>query len=187
MVRGRHGVSGNTALKTSSVSFLRNFSRNEKQEEKMFNNLKKVKNDKLKISALNLKTRVSHKFVSFRNVCKRNLHAVGQWLRTAVVPQIPRVAAVAIMLICMTICAYADEKAGAGQIEGVGQTFKTSYMPAVKTLMNGIAACIAVVGAFSVYFKMQNGDQDVKKTIMMVVGGAIAFVVMGQALPLILG
>ena len=60
-------------------------------------------------------------------------------------------------------------------------------MPAVKTLMNGIAACIAVVGAFSVYFKMQNGDQDVKKTIMMVVGGAIAFVVMGQALPLILG
>ena len=34
---------------------------------------------------------------------------------------------------------------------------------------------------------LQNGDQDVKKTIMMVVGGAIAFVVMGQALPLILG
>ena len=153
----------------------------------MFNNLKKVKNDKLKVPAHNLKTRVSHKFVFSRNVCKRNLHAVGQWLRTAVVPQIPRVAAVAIMLICMTICAYADEKAGAGQIEGVGQTFKSSYMPAVKTLMNGIAACIAVVGAFSVYFKMQNGDQDVKKTIMMVVGGAIAFVVMGQALPLILG
>ena len=87
----------------------------------------------------------------------------------------------------MTICAYADEKAGAGQIQSVGQTFMSSYMPAVKTLMNGIAACIAVVGAFSVYFKMQNGDQDVKKTIMMVVGGAIAFVVMGQALPLILG
>ena len=108
----------------------------------MFNNLKKVKNDKLKISALNLKTRVSHKFVSFRNVCKRNLHAVGQWLRTAVVPQIPRVAAVAIMLICMTICAYADEKAGAGQIEGVGQTFKSSYMPAVKTLMNGIRTAV---------------------------------------------
>ena len=59
MVRGRHGVSGNTALKTSFVSFLRNFSRNEKQEEKMFNNLKKVKNDKLKISSPNLKTRVS--------------------------------------------------------------------------------------------------------------------------------
>ena len=133
----------------------------------MFNNLKKVKNDKLKISALNLKTRVSHKFVSFRNVCKRNLHAVGQWLRTAVVPQIPRVAAVAIMLICMTICAYADEKAGAGQIQSVGQTFKTNYMPAVKTLMNGIAACIAVVGAFSVYFKMQNGDQDVKNILVL--------------------
>lgn len=34
MVRGRHGVSGNTALKTSFVSFLRNFSRNENKKKK---------------------------------------------------------------------------------------------------------------------------------------------------------
>ena len=30
--------------------------------------------------------------------------------------------------------------------------------------MKAIAAVIVLVGAFNVYFKMQNGDQDVKKT-----------------------
>ena len=47
-----------------------------------------------------------------------------------------------------------------------------------------ITAVIVLVGAFNVYFKMQNGDQDVKKTIMMTIGGCVAFIAMSEALPL---
>ena len=41
-----------------------------------------------------------------------------------------------------------------------------------------------LVGAFNVYFKMQNGDQDVKKTVMMTIGGCVAFIAMSEALPM---
>ena len=50
--------------------------------------------------------------------------------------------------------------------------------------MKAIAAVIVLVGAFNVYFKMQNGDQDVKKTIMPTIGGCIAFIALSEALPL---
>ena len=50
--------------------------------------------------------------------------------------------------------------------------------------MKAIAAVIVLVGAFNVYFKMQNGDQDVKKTIMLTIGGCVAFIAMSEALPL---
>lgn len=54
----------------------------------------------------------------------------------------------------------------------------------VSNLMKAIAAVIVLVGAFNVYFKMQNGDQDVKKTIMLTIGGCIAFIALSEALPL---
>ena len=60
----------------------------------------------------------------------------------------------------------------------------TSYQTPVSNLMKAIAAVIVLVGAFNVYFKMQNGDQDVKKTIMMTIGGCVAFIAMSEALPL---
>lgn len=60
----------------------------------------------------------------------------------------------------------------------------TSYQTPVSNLMKAIAAVIVLVGAFNVYFKMQNGDQDVKKTIMMTIGGCISFVALSEALPL---
>lgn len=50
--------------------------------------------------------------------------------------------------------------------------------------MKAIAAVIVLVGSFNVYFKMQNGDQDVKKTIMMTIGGCVAFIAMSEALPM---
>lgn len=55
---------------------------------------------------------------------------------------------------------------------------------AQKSVMAAIAAVIVLVGAFNVYFKMQNGDQDVKKTIMLTIGGCIAFIALSEALPL---
>ena len=43
----------------------------------------------------------------------------------------------------------------------------SSYQTPVSNLMKAIAAVIALVGAFNVYFKMSNGDQDVKKKITL--------------------
>jgi multidrug transporter EmrE-like cation transporter len=60
----------------------------------------------------------------------------------------------------------------------------SSYQEPVSNLMKAIAAVIVLVGAFNVYFKMQNGDQDVKKTIMLTIGGCVAFIAMSEALPL---
>ena len=59
-----------------------------------------------------------------------------------------------------------------------------SYETPVSNLMKAIAAVIVLVGAFNVYFKMQNGDQDVKKTVMMTIGGCVAFIAMSEALPM---
>ena len=41
----------------------------------------------------------------------------------------------------------------------------SSYQEPVSNLMKAIAAVIVLVGAFNVYFKMQNGDQDVKRPL----------------------
>lgn len=58
------------------------------------------------------------------------------------------------------------------------------YGPQVKKLCYVIAGCIVFVGALNVGNKMWNGDQDVKKTIMLTLGGAIAMVALSEALPL---
>ena len=57
------------------------------------------------------------------------------------------------------------------------------YQDSVQSLLYAIAAVIALVGAFNVYHKMTNGDQDVKKTIMLTLGGCIAMVALSTALP----
>ena len=75
-----------------------------------------------------------------------------------------------------------SDAAGAGGFQTASNTIR-SYEKQVRTLMNAIGAVIAIVGAFNVYFKMQNGDQDVKKTIMLTIGGCIAFVALAQMLP----
>lgn len=83
----------------------------------------------------------------------------------------------------MGVCAFADAQAANKGFASASSSIK-SYAPAIKDLMYAIAGVIALVGAFNVYFKMQNGDQDVKKTIMMTVGGCVAMVAMATALPM---
>ena len=72
---------------------------------------------------------------------------------------------------------------GAGGFASATTTIQ-SYQTQVSNLMKAVGAVIAIVGAFNVFFKMQNGDQDVKKTIMLTIGGCIAFVALGEALPM---
>lgn len=87
--------------------------------------------------------------------------------------------------VMMGVCAFAQAQTGkgAGGFNSATQEIN-SYAPAVQKLLYAIAGVIALVGAFNVYFKMQNGDQDVKKTIMMTIGGCVAMVAMATALPM---
>lgn len=87
-----------------------------------------------------------------------------------------------IMLTVGVSSMWADANAGSAAI-GQAATSIGNYEQPVSNLMKAIALVIAVVGAFNIYFKMQNGDQDVKKTVMLTLGGCIAFVVLSEALP----
>ena len=68
---------------------------------------------------------------------------------------------------------FAVSEAMAGSKGAAGFTKATqeisSYETPVSNLMKAIAAVIVLVGAFNVYFKLQTGDPDVKKTIMLTI------------------
>ena len=88
----------------------------------------------------------------------------------------------AVALTVATGNTMAASKGAAGFTKATQEV--SSYQTPVSNLMKAIAAVIVLVGAFNVYFKMQNGDQDVKKTIMLTIGGCIAFIALSEALPL---
>lgn len=96
------------------------------------------------------------------------------------------VARVCFLLFCgIFVCTdiFAQSAVGGAGFSGAADTLK-HYKGEVSTLLKAIGAIIALVGAFTVYFKMQNGDQDIKKSIMMTIGGCIAFVALSEMLPL---
>ena len=95
-----------------------------------------------------------------------------------------------LAVICfLPMTAFASgggSEAGKGAIEGVATTIG-NYLPAVKKVIYSIAAVVAIVGTITVFFKMNNDDQDVKKSIMMIVGACIFLVAAAEALPLFFG
>ena len=88
-----------------------------------------------------------------------------------------------VIALCTSATQLLASSTGAGGFTKA-TTEISSYQTPVSNLMKAIAAVIVLVGAFNVYFKMQNGDQDVKKSIMMTIGGCVAFIAMSEALPL---
>lgn len=86
----------------------------------------------------------------------------------------------AFMLGFYSVAAKAGD--GTEGFNAASQMIK-NYKTPVQTLLYSIAIVISLVGAFNIYFKMQNGDQDVKKTIMMTIGGCVAFIAAATALP----
>ena len=71
----------------------------------------------------------------------------------------------AIALSISTSNAMAGSKGAAGFTKATQEV--SSYQTPVSNLMKAIAAVIVLVGAFNVYFKMQNGDQDVKNILVL--------------------
>lgn len=95
-----------------------------------------------------------------------------------------RLASLALLFMMSTVYAMAD--AGSNAITGAVGTFK-GYIEPVRNLLYVIAAVVSIIGSFNVFYKMNNGDQDVKKTIMMTIGGCAALVAMAVALPKFFG
>lgn len=93
-----------------------------------------------------------------------------------------RLAAFAAMFLFCAVATFAQSAGAGGFQKAIAEV--SCYQVPVGNLMKAIAAVIALVGAFNVYFKMSNGDQDVKKTIMLTIGGCVAFIAMSEALPL---
>ena len=117
-------------------------------------------------------------FKKIKNYMKRAVHS--QRLKT-----------LALMLVCGTAACLAqnsagDYTAGTTALSTVTEEI-AKYVPFVVKLCYAIAGVVAVVGAISVYIKMNNEEQDVKKSIMMIVGACIFLVAAAQALPLFFG
>ena len=90
-----------------------------------------------------------------------------------------------LMLLAGTTAALAQN--AAGDYTAGTTALGTKYVPYVVKLCYAIAGVVAIVGAISVYIKMNNEEQDVKKSIMMIVGACIFLVAAAQALPLFFG
>ena len=96
-----------------------------------------------------------------------------------------------VMLICFVAVTFAQNAAGnynAGTTALTTVTLEIAkYVPFVVKLCYSIAGVVAVIGAISVYIKMNNEEQDVKKSIMMIVGACLFLIAAAQALPLFFG
>lgn len=103
----------------------------------------------------------------------------------------PRLKAFLLMLVCGSAVAFAQDSAGdySAGTTALGTVTEeiAKYVPYVTKLCYAIAGVVALVGAISVYIKMNNEEQDVKKSIMMIVGACIFLVAAAQALPLFFG
>lgn len=79
-----------------------------------------------------------------------------------------------------------DGSAGISALSTV-ETQIGAYVPYVRSLIYVIAGIVAVIGSINVYMKMNNGDQDVSKSIMMLVGACLFLVAAATALPKFFG
>ena len=122
--------------------------------------------------------KITNKFISTANHAKKALSRPG------------RLQMFMMMMLVGTV-AFAQNTAGdysAGTTAlGTVTTEIAKYVPVVVKLCYAIAGVVAVVGAISVYIKMNNEEQDVKKSIMMIVGACIFLIAAAQALPLFFG
>lgn len=96
-----------------------------------------------------------------------------------------------MLVVMLTVCVgvsfgAVDVSAGQSAMTEVTSGI-AAYIPFVRKLIYSIAAVVAIVGAISVYVKMNNEEQDVKKSIMMLVGACIFLIAAATALPYFFG
>lgn len=99
----------------------------------------------------------------------------------------PRFVAVMLLLVVCTVAVDAQSMDSGAQAIGKATDSLKKYLPVVTKLIYVIAGIIGILGIISVYIKMNNEEQDVKKSIMMIVGACIFLIAAAQALPLFFG
>lgn len=98
----------------------------------------------------------------FRSIQRSSEKAVNRLMACSVVQKC------LMFLLALWVSAgelMAASKGAAGFTKATQEV--SSYQTPVSNLMKAIAAVIVLVGAFNVYFKMQNGDQDVKNILVI--------------------
>ena len=79
----------------------------------------------------------------------------------------PRICMMAMLLFMVSITTFAqDVDAGLAAIETSTESLKR-YVPVVTNLCYAIAGIVAMIGAISVYVKMNNEEQDVKNILVL--------------------
>ena len=79
----------------------------------------------------------------------------------------PRVAMFAALLLVFTVSAVAQNtEAGIKAIDASTESLK-KYVPVVTNLCYALAGIVAIIGAISVYIKMNNEEQDVKNILVL--------------------
>ena len=122
-----------------------------------------------------------------RLACGAQVAATAVAKKTKSLVKNPRVAMVAALLLVFTISTFAQNtEAGIKAITTSTDSLK-KYVPVVTNLCYALAGIVAIIGAISVYIKMNNEEQDVKKSIMMIVGACIFLIAAAQSLPLFFG
>jgi len=91
-----------------------------------------------------------------------------------------------VFVIAASAQGNVDTGTGVTAINSVATSLK-DYIPAVRTLCYALAGIIAIGGGISVYIKMNNEEQDVKKSIMMIVGACIFLIAAATFLPKFFG
>ena len=79
----------------------------------------------------------------------------------------PRMGMLAMMLLVVSVSTFAQNvDAGLAAIETSTDSLK-KYVPVVTNLCYAIAGIVAIIGAISVYVKMNNEEQDVKNILVL--------------------
>ena len=93
-------------------------------------------------------------------------------------------ASLCLLTILVSVVGFAQNgAAGQGAFTEVTTQIK-GYIPIVQDLCYAIAGVVVLGGAISVFIKMNNEEQDIKKSIMLIVGSCIFLIAAAQALPL---
>lgn len=91
------------------------------------------------------------------------------------------------MLVVVTVSAQNASMDTGTKAIGAISTSLVKYIQPVRVLCYALAGIIAIGGGISVYIKMNNEEQDVKKSIMMIVGACIFLIAAATFLPQFFG
>ena len=120
----------------------------------------------------------------FPSVIAKGFHKVSAWTYKNRRP---------LMIMLCLVCVLTASAGGADMtdtgVKAFGDVTNSlkQYIQPVRALCYALAGIVAIGGGISVYIKMNNEEQDVKKSIMMIVGACIFLIAAATFLPKFFG